>query len=41
MKPLPYLQAYPVSTRAQVQALLDQGRVGQWLTDKYPEGHTH
>lgn len=39
MTPLPYLQAYPEATRAQVQALLDQGRVGQWLTDKYPQGH--
>jgi len=37
--PLPYLQAYPEATRAQVQALLDQGRVAQWLTDKYPQGH--
>jgi predicted metal-dependent hydrolase len=39
VKPLPYLQAYPESTRAQVQTLLDQGRLSQWLTDKYPEGH--
>lgn len=39
MTPLPYLQAYPEATRAQVQALLDQGRVAQWLTDKYPQGH--
>jgi hypothetical protein len=39
VKPLPYLQAYPEDTRTQVQALLDQGRVAQWLTDKYPEGH--
>jgi predicted metal-dependent hydrolase len=37
--PLPYLQAYPEATRAQVQALLDQDRVAQWLTDKYPQGH--
>jgi UTP pyrophosphatase len=37
--PLPYLQAYPEATRAQVQALLDQGRVAQWLTDKYPKAH--
>jgi predicted metal-dependent hydrolase len=37
--PLPYLQAYPEATRAQVQALLDQGRMAQWLTDKYPQGH--
>lgn len=39
MTPLPYLQAYPEATRAQVQALLDQGRVAQWLTDKYPKAH--
>ena len=39
MTPLPYLQAYPEATRAQVQALLDQGRMAQWLTDKYPQGH--
>ncbi len=39
MTPLPYLQAYPEATRAQVQALLDQGRVAQWLTHKYPQGH--
>ena len=39
MTPLPYLQAYPEATRAQVRALLDQGRVAQWLTDKYPQGH--
>ena len=39
MKPLPYLQAYPETTRTQVQTLLDQGRVAKWLTDKYPQGH--
>ncbi len=39
MTPLPYLQGYPETTRAQVQALLDQGRVAHWLTDKYPQGH--
>ena len=39
MRPLPYLQAYPETTRAQVQALLDEGRVAQWLMNKYPEGH--
>ena len=39
MTPLPYLQAYPEATRAQVRALLDQGRVAQWLTDKYQQGH--
>ena len=39
MKPLPYLQAYPETTRTQVQTLLDEGRVAKWLTDKYPQGH--
>ena len=39
MRPLPYLQAYPQSTRAQVQLLLDEGRIAQWLIHKYPEGH--
>ena len=39
MRPLPYLQAYPETTRAQVQTLLDEGRVAQWLINKYPEGH--
>ena len=39
MRPLPYLQAYPETTRAQVQTLLDEGRVAQWLMNKYPEGH--
>jgi predicted metal-dependent hydrolase len=37
--PLPYLQAYPENTRTQVKTLLDEGRVAQWLTDKYPQGH--
>ena len=39
MTPLPYLQAYPETTRTQVQTLLDQGRAAKWLTDKYPQGH--
>jgi predicted metal-dependent hydrolase len=39
VNPLPYLQAYPETTRTQVQALLDQGRVAKWLIEKYPEGH--
>jgi predicted metal-dependent hydrolase len=39
VRPLPYLQAYPETTRAQVQTLLDEGRVAQGLINKYPEGH--
>ena len=39
MRPLPYLQAYPETTRTQVQTLLDEGRVAHWLMNKYPEGH--
>jgi hypothetical protein len=34
VRPLPYLQAYPETTRAQVQTLLDEGRVAQWLINK-------
>jgi UTP pyrophosphatase len=36
---LRYLAGYPVDTLAQVQRMLDEGRVGSWLTHRYPEAH--
>ena len=36
---LKYLQGYPQETLDQVQKLLDQDRVGDWLLQKYPECH--
>ncbi len=35
-----YLQGYPPETLAQVQSLLAQGRVADWLLQKYPQAHT-
>jgi predicted metal-dependent hydrolase len=37
--PLKYLAGYPDNLRAQVQQLLDQGRLGEVLLTKYPQGH--
>ncbi len=34
-----YLRGYPEDTLAQVRSLLDDGRAGTWLLDKYPQGH--
>ena len=34
-----YLNAYPDSLKAQVQQLLDEGRLGGWLLKKYPVTH--
>ncbi|MDB5964481.1 MAG: hypothetical protein JWQ72_981 [Polaromonas sp.] len=34
-----YLNAYPDSLKAQVQQLLDEGRLGGWLLKKYPTAH--
>ena len=39
MAPLKYLAGYPENLRAQVQQLLDQGRLGEVLLSKYPQGH--
>ena len=37
--PLKYLAGYPENLRVQVQQLLDQGRLGEVLLAKYPQGH--
>lgn len=36
---LKYLRGYPANLLAQVQALLDGGRLGEYLERKYPEKH--
>jgi predicted metal-dependent hydrolase len=36
---LPYLQGYASDTRQQVADLLQQQRLGAWLTGKYPKAH--
>jgi predicted metal-dependent hydrolase len=40
MQPLRYLQGYPADTLAQVDKLLQQDRVADWLLQKYPQAHT-
>ena len=37
--PLRYLQGYPSGTLAQVEKLLAEDRVADWLLKKYPQGH--
>ena len=37
--PLRYLQGYPSDTLAQVEKLLQEDRVADWLLKKYPQGH--
>ena len=37
--PLRYLAGYPADALSQVQRLLDEGRVGRWLTQRYPQAH--
>ncbi|MBK1683518.1 YgjP-like metallopeptidase domain-containing protein [Rhodoferax fermentans] len=39
-RPLRYLQGYPADTLAQVEQMLQQDRVADWLRQKYPQGHT-
>ncbi len=40
MKPqLKYLQGYDPETLARVERLLEEQRLGQWLQDKYAQGH--
>lgn len=39
-RPLRYLQGYPLETLAQVEQMLQQDRVADWLLNKYPQGHT-
>ncbi|CAN7163651.1 YgjP-like metallopeptidase domain-containing protein [Polaromonas sp. LjRoot131] len=36
---LKYLAGYPENLQVQVQQLLDQGRLGEVLLTKYPQGH--
>ncbi len=36
---LPYLRGYPDETRDKVAQMLQDRRVGAWLTTKYPQGH--
>jgi len=36
---LRYLQGYATETLAQVEKLLQEDRVGDWLLKKYPQGH--
>ncbi len=36
---LRYLQGYPGETLAQVEKLLQDDRVGDWLLNKYPQAH--
>ena len=38
--PLRYLQGYAADTLAQVEQLLQQDRVADWLLTKYPRAHT-
>ena len=39
MPALRYLNGYPADTLAQVQRMLDEGRVGSWLTQRHPQAH--
>ena len=39
-RPLRYLQAYPSNTLAQVEKLLQEERVADWLLKKYPQSHS-
>ncbi len=36
---LPYLRGYPDETRGKVAQMLQDQRVGAWLTAKYPQAH--
>ena len=36
---LRYLNGYPADALGQVQRMLDEGRVGSWLTQRYPQAH--
>lgn len=37
---LPYLRHYPADVQTQVQALLDQGKVADWLLHRHPSAHS-
>lgn len=39
MVPLKYLQAYPPTLQDKVRQLMAQGRLGEHLTRRYPQGH--
>lgn len=39
MPTLRYLNGYPADALGQVQRMLDEGRVGDWLTRRYPQAH--
>ncbi len=39
LQPLRYLQGYPAETLAQVEQLLQEDRVADWLLKKYPQAH--
>eukprot|EP01041_Mallomonas_annulata_P019653 gene19653-39081_t len=39
MPTLRYLNGYPAETLDQVQRMLIDGRVGNWLTQRYPQAH--
>ncbi len=39
MPALRYLNGYPADTLTQVQRMLDEGRVGSWLTQRHPQAH--
>lgn len=36
---LRYLNGYPAEALGQVRRMLDEGRVGDWLTRRYPQAH--
>jgi predicted metal-dependent hydrolase len=36
---LPYLRGYPADTVGHIAGMLDAGKVGPWLLQKYPQGH--
>lgn len=36
---LHYLRGYPADTVGQIATMLDAGKVGPWLLQKYPHGH--
>jgi len=39
MDPLPYLAGYPADVQMRARALRDDGRLGDYLTRRYPEPH--
>ena len=39
MTALKYLQAYPATLQDQVRQLIDQGRLGEYLSQRYPDRH--